>query len=133
MNGESEPLTLGERISGNANLVIQRLSSAAGFELGFDEASVVWIDGFVERVRSREDFTMELAEGLVNTLGAFLGECLCVEVGGRWVEQPDGQVAVVFSEGNAAFPFNKVRKHFENGSDDSLLSFYQTSKLLFGG
>ena len=70
--------------------------------------------------------------GLINTIGSFLGECMCRELGGKWKYQPNGQLAVEFSSGNAAFPFNKVEKHFANGAEDSILGFYQSAAVIFG-
>ncbi len=126
MNEES--LTLEEKLRLNAEMVIENLSQHAGFELGFNEESVEWIDGFIERQRAREGEP----GGLVNTIGSFLGECMCRKLGGEWKPQPNGQLAVEFSDGNAAFPFNKVQKHFDNGEEDSILSFYQSAAVIFG-
>ncbi len=124
-----EELTLEEKLRLNAEMIIQNLSQHAGFELGFNEQSVEWIDGFIERQRAREGFE---PGGLINTLGSFLGECMCREIGGAWKFQPNGQLAVELSNGNAAFPFNKVEKHFANGAEDSIYSFYQSAAVIFG-
>lgn len=127
MNEES--LTLEEKLRLNAEMVIENLSQHAGFTLGFNEESVEWIDGFIERQRAREGFE---PGGLVNTLGSFLGECMCRELGGEWKYQPNGQLAVEFADGNAAFPFNKVQKQFAYGAEDSIFSFYQSAAVIFG-
>lgn len=127
MNEES--MTLEEKLGANAEMVIAHLSQHAGFTLGFNEASVEWIDGFIERQREREG---KETGGLVNTLGSFLGECFCREYGGTWHESTNGQLSIKFSEGNEAFPFNKVAKQFANGAEDSILSFYQSAALIFG-
>ena len=128
MNKDS--LTLEEKLRINADLVIQHLSQHAGFELAYDQQSVEWIDGFVERQRAREDFNLASAEGLVQNLGSFLGESLRCELGGVWKQLDDG-LAIVFRDGNAAFPFNKVRKQFANGNDDSIAGFYKSAAVLF--
>jgi hypothetical protein len=125
-----EQLTLEEKIHANALLVIKLLSEAAGFELGFNEESVAWIDGFIERQRTAEDVEPEFIASLVSRLGSFLGECIRHEYGGEW-KQLDGGLAVRFSPGNEAYPFNKVRKQFEHGSGDSILSFYKSVGVLF--
>lgn len=127
-----QELALDEKLKINADLVIKHLSQHAGFELGFNEESVEWIDGFIERQRNREDFDPEPLGGLVSNLGSFLGECMCREFGGSWKEQSNGQLAVEFESGNAAFPFNKVQKHFVNGEGDSILGFYQSAGVIFG-
>ena len=125
-----EELTLEEKLRMNADLIIEHLSSPAGFELGFDERSVEWIDGFIERQRCREDFDLAASDGLAQKLGSFLGECMCRGLGGEWKQLEEG-IAVVFSDGNAAFPLTKVRKQFANGPEDSILSFYQSAAILF--
>ena len=124
-----ELLTMEVKLRLNAGMVIENLSRHAGFELGYNEQSVEWIDGFIERQRAREGFE---PGGLINTLGSFLGECMCRELGGEWKFQPNEQLAVQFSDGNAAFPFNKAEKHFANGEEDSILSFYQSAAVIFG-
>jgi len=127
MNEES--LTLEEKLRLNAEMIVENLSQHAGFEFGFNEQSVEWLDGFIERQRTREGFN---PGGMINTIGSFLGECMCKELGGEWKMQSNGQLAVEFSDGNAAFPFNKVQKHFDNGEVGSILSFYQSAAVLFG-
>ncbi len=115
-----------DRIKANAELVIQQFPDQ---ELGYDERSVEWLDGFIERQRLRLE--PDKVEGISQTLGSFLGECICRNFDGRWEENEYG-AAVVFKDGNACFPINKVGKQFANGADDSVLSFYQTIPVLFG-
>lgn len=68
-----EEPSLEEKLRLNAGMIIENLSQHAGFTLEFNEQSVEWIDGFIERQRAGEDFE---PGGLVNTLGSFLGECM---------------------------------------------------------
>ena len=128
---KEESLELTDKLRLNAEMVIGNLSQHAGFQLGFDAESVEWVDGFIERQRSRDDFDAASSGGLVNTLGSFLGECMCQALGGVWRQQPDGALIVEFSDGNAAYPFNKVAKHLANGSDDSIHSFFRSAAVLF--
>lgn len=100
-------MTLEEKLGANAEMVIAHLSEADGFTLDYNEASVEWVDGFIERQRDREG---KEPGGLVNTPGSFLGECSCREYGGAWHESSNGQMSVKFSDGNEAFPFDKVAK-----------------------
>ncbi len=125
-----ETLSLEEMLRANDELVRRQLSGPAQFELGFDEASVEWVDGFIDRQRIRTD--LESTDGLVDTLGSFLGECMFRELGASWNRSENGQISVKFSDGNEAFPFNKVRKQFANGGDDSILGFYRSAAALFG-
>ena len=123
-------LSLEEKLRINADLIVEHLSPAAGFQLGFDERSVEWLDGFVERQRTRDDFDLASSDGLAQKLGSFLGECMCTQFGSQWKQLDEG-LAVVFSQGNAAFPITKVRKQFANGVEDSILSFYRSAAIIF--
>ena len=96
--------------------------------LAFDESGVEWLDGYIERNRASWDGPQ--IDGLVNTLGSFLGECIVQTHGGQWAEI-DGQYGVQFDARNAAFPFNKIRKHMENGSEDSILSYFTVIPTVF--
>ncbi|MBF0398491.1 MAG: hypothetical protein HQK78_17075 [Desulfobacterales bacterium] len=88
------------------------------------------MDSFLNRQRERNDLTPELCSGLVNTIGAFLGECIIAEYGGVWEHTDDGW-CVSFDQTNRAFPFTKVRKQLENGPDDSIYSFFTVIPMFF--
>ena len=107
--------------------VIQEFQPISEMNFGFNAESVEWIEGFIERERSRRDLSKGIPEGLVNTLGSFLGECIVVATGGNWEwseEQKDWGIR--FESGYTAFPFAKVWKQFANGleGEDSIESFY---------
>ena len=114
-----------EAIKANAELVLKTFEQQ---NLGYDEESVAWLDGYIERNRLKWDAAG--AEKLVNILGSFLGECLRLNYGGEWQMTENG-LGVAFSDGNAAFPFNKIRKQIQNGSEDSIASFYSSISILF--
>jgi hypothetical protein len=97
--------------------------------LQYDERSVAWADGFVERQRTRSD--MEDFTGLANVVGCFLGECIRINYGGEWRATENG-FGLVFDGDNACYPLNKAGKHFANGGEDSILRFYQTIPIVFG-
>ena len=67
-------------------------------------------------------------DGLVNTLGSFLGECIIENFGGSWQEDEYGLI-VKFNKKNGVYPFSKIRKQFENGLEDSIFSFYTSIRL----
>lgn len=121
---------LKENLKKNAVLVIKQFKADVEFEFGCNEKSVKWVDGFINRQRAREDFSLELVGGLTNTLGSFLGECIIASYGGDWGFTDDG-LGVVFDDENAAYPIGKVRKHFENGEEDSIYSFYSIIPLVY--
>ena len=117
-----------EKIRANAEMVIKTFGENNGVELDYDEDSVVWLDGYIERNRS--NWNEQTAENLANVLGSFLGECICRNFGGEWKTTEHG-LGVALSEQNVAFPLNKVRKQIQNGSEDSIASFYQTIPIIF--
>ena len=125
-------MTPREMIRANAELVVKQLRQASGLDdFGYNAESVEWLDGFIERQRARPEFADEgAAEGMTQTLGSFVGECVIACHGGEWREM-DGSWAVDFGGGNAAYPFNKVRKHFANGAQDSVLSWFETIPVIF--
>ena len=114
-----------------AEKLISTMSAQSGVELGYDAASVEWVDGFIERQRVR--LQGDEARGLINVIGAFVGECVVANYGGSWRADEGGAWGVYFDDGNAAFPFAKVRKQFDNGREggDSVHSFYSTIPYLF--
>lgn len=99
-----------------------------GHELAFDEKAVRWLDEYIQR--QHENGEPRNRDGLVNTLGSFLGECIIHSFGGAWA-LVDESWSVRFDETNAVFPFAKVAKQLENGSEDSVLSFFTLIPILF--
>ena len=83
------------------------------------------MEKFIEHQRLQKDITRDDAEGLVQLIGSYLGECVIHTYGGAWREH-DGDWGVFFNDSNAAFPFSKVRKQFDNGvsGGDSILGFF---------
>lgn len=121
-------LSILDQIRSNAELVVSTFSQTSDVALSFDETGVEWVNGYIERNRSSLDPAQ--IDGLVNTLGSFLGECIVREHGGQWAEA-DGQYGVQFDQHNWAFPFNKIRKHIENGAEDSILSYFTIIPAVF--
>ena len=119
-----------ERIRANVELVIRELGPLSGIDFGLNRESVEWVEGFIERQRARPDFDENSADGLVNTLGSFLGECIAANTGGRWAWAEEQQaLGVAFPAGGMAFPFVKVRKLCLYGLEagESISSFYDIS------
>jgi hypothetical protein len=115
-------------IRANAALVVSIANDRPGQELAFDEQAIRWLDGYIQRQYEAGDPTSR--DGLVNTLGSFLGECIIRSFGGEWA-YVDGSWCVRFDEKNAVFPFAKVAKQLENGSVDSVLSFFTIIPIVF--
>jgi hypothetical protein len=125
MTDESEVLAA---IRKNAELVISVAQSELGKAIAYDEAGVEWLDGFIQR--QHEQGNSQTRNGLVQTLGSYLGECIVRTFGGEWTIVDDTW-AIRFDDQNAAFPFAKVAKQLENGVDDSVLSFFRTIPIVF--
>jgi hypothetical protein len=115
-------------IRANAAMVVAIARDQLGQELSFDEQAVRWLDGYIQRQHEAGDPTSR--DGLVNTLGSFLGECIIRSFGGEWA-YVDGSWCVRFDAKNAVFPFAKVAKQLENGSADSVLSFFTIIPMVF--
>jgi hypothetical protein len=119
-----------DKIRANAELVIKQLGPLNNLEFGYNAESVAWVDGFIEQQRNRPDIDKNAIDGLVNVLGSFLGECIIWCFGGNW-QNADGEWCVRFDDENAAYPFNKVRKQFTNGQEDSIKRFFEVIPVMF--
>ena len=120
-----------EQIKANAEMVVQQLQPLSGIEFGYTRESVEWLEGYIERLRSSGEFESdELRHNLTNMFGCFLGECIVRCYGGQW-EQQEGTWCVAFDDENAACPFAKVAKQFENGLEDGIASFFKAIPILF--
>ena|SRR5262245_11100639 len=119
-----------DKIRKNAELVVEQMRKVSGIDFGYDTASVAWLDGFIERHRVRDDVDQQLIDGLVDVFGSYLGECVIRCFGGYWDNQ-DGHWRVSLNDAIAVYPFAKVRKQFENGSEDSIRGFFEVIRVLF--
>lgn len=111
-----------EAIEKNAALVRRTMPDVAGIPFEYDEASVEWLDGYIDRMRGQ--FGDEPGR-LSQVLASYIGESIRHAYGGRWVDAEDG-IGIEIRPDFIVFPFNKVNKQFENGPEDSVLSFYQS-------
>ena len=111
-------------IEANAALVIDELSSLSQRSFGFDEESVAWVEGFIER--QREGIGAEASSGLINVLGSYLGQAIVAATGAVWDTDDTGNLGIAFANGDMAYPFAKVGKQLAQGVEDgeSILSFY---------
>jgi hypothetical protein len=119
-----------EKIRANAERVVSIANMELGKNVGYDKAGVEWLDGFIQRQHEQGD--QSIRNSLVQTLGAYLGECIVHSFGGKWAHV-NGKVAISFNKDNAVFPFEKVQKHLYNGhkAGDSVLGFYTSVITLF--
>jgi hypothetical protein len=130
LSGMADDMPMVERIRANAELVVSVATQQLGQAVGYDEAGVRWLDGYIQR--QHEQGNPDIRGGLVSTLGSFLGECIVRSFGGEWAEV-DGSWCVRFDDHNAAYPFAKVGKQLEHGAEGSVLSFFTAIPVLFRG
>jgi hypothetical protein len=123
----NEEFPIPDKLRANADLVVRTLRDNLQVELGFDQAGVEWIDGYINRMR--ESLAVEKRSGLISTLASFVGECIIRTYGGAWVEE-DGQWGVRVSDRIWACPFAKIEKQFDNGPEDSVASFFTCIPIL---
>ena len=115
------------QIKANVDFALQEFRELADKDVGLDAASVAWVEGFIEQARGRYiGVDGGVPDGLVGLIGSYLGEAIIAETNGTWVEDESGDVGVAFPNGDVVYPFNKVRKQFEQGlaQGESVLSFY---------
>jgi hypothetical protein len=77
------------KIRANAELVRQVANEQFGVTPDYDEAGVRWLDSYINGQHERA--SEELKQKLVNTLGAFLGECIRNTYGDQWGSEPDSR------------------------------------------
>lgn len=98
--------------------------------LNYDLHSVKFIEEFIER--QRNNFDSEQRKGLINSIGAFVGQCIKINYGGHWqVDQDTQTICIALDDKNKIFPFAKTAKQFENGLEDSVYSFYTIIPTVF--
>lgn len=125
MNADDPRHTL---IANNVALALSEFGRLCGEEFGLDDASVDWVDGFIERQRL-QDSVMRDPNTLISVLGSYLGQAIIEATGGQWAEDVQGALVVEFSNGDSCAPFSKVAKQFELGHEggEGIAEFYDFS------
>ncbi len=120
-------MTVDPSIKQNAELILRTCEPLVDFEFSYDEKSVAWLEGYIERLRARGAFE-ESFEKFASIFGCYLGEAIIRTYGGRWNEDEKYPLHVLFEGGVRVFPFAKVSKQMRNGLDagDSILGFFRT-------
>lgn len=114
-----------DQIRANADLVITKLGPLSDIDFGLNRESVVWVADFIELQRQQDDINTETIDDLIEILGSFLGECIVANYAGAWHEAND-LWGVKIKNGAIAYPFNKVRKQFDQGIEggESIVDLY---------
>ena len=116
-------MELQDKVRANADLVRQMAKEHMNIVVGYDEAGVRWLDGYIDR--QRQAAADDIKAKLPDTLGCFLGECVRAAFGGQWIAHPEHGLELRFSERLSIFPLNKVRKQLANEEGDSVLGLYR--------
>lgn len=96
----------------DAQLVIDVLSEKEQVRLDYSADSVSWLDTYIEQHREQLD---DIEKSLLQEkFGAFLGESIRHNYGGRWVRGGDGQWTIVFDEARKASPFEIIAEHLDH-------------------
>ena len=130
-----------EAIEGNTRLLTEGFTELSGESLTPGRAGgsfgagvidgqpgVVFLDGVIDRQRERGDEAPR--ERLADMARCYLGASLIAEAGGHWVQDPEYGLGVEILPDLVAFPFAKAAKHFANGREDSVLSFFDVTTAL---
>ena len=107
MNTAAESIDLQE----DAELVIEVLSEKEDVDLDYSTDSISWLDAYIDEHRAKLDAGDKSV--LREKLGAFLGESIRHNFGGRWVKDLDGSWMIVFDEERQAAPFDIIDEHLE--------------------
>ena len=109
--------------------LVAQLREELGIELNYDQQSIEWLDGYINRIRTQ--LGKETYPGLAAALGAYVGEALIATYGGSWhYFEEQGQWGVQLPDGIGAFPSAKIYKQLENPEFDSILSFFTIAQKL---
>jgi hypothetical protein len=112
-----------------AEKVVIHMRKELGVELNYDEQSIEWLDGYLNRIR--ESMPKETIPGLAAALGAYVGESIIRTYGGAWTYfQEQERWGIRLIDGNAAFPSAKVYKQLESNDFDSVHSFFTIIPLI---
>ena len=117
----TEDLSPLEMIRANAEMVLAVARNDVGRDIGYDEAGVRWLNGYIQALVDQGG--VEASEELCDRLGSFLGTCIVETYGGAWQDTEYGW-AVVMAGDLAVFPFNKTLKHLTEGEGDSVLGLF---------
>src|SRR5689334_8265235 len=91
-----------EQIRANAEMVLEQMRSLRGSDSGYTQDSIVWLEGYIERLRKSGEFdSVESKSRLTSVFGSFLVECIVRCYGRTWT-QHEGEWCVAFSGGGMA-------------------------------
>ncbi|MYD10556.1 MAG: hypothetical protein F4X02_11005 [Chloroflexi bacterium] len=96
----------------DAQLVIDVLSEKENIQLDYSADSVSWLDAYIEEHRAQLD---EREKSLLQEkFGAFFGESIRHNYGGRWVKVNSDRWMIVFDEERQMSPFEIIGEHLDH-------------------
>ena len=96
----------------DAQLVIDVINEKEQVQLDFSADSVRWLDSYIERHRGELDAGDKSL--LQEKFGAYLGESMRHNFGGRWTRDEHGEWTIVFGEERQASPFALIAAHLDH-------------------
>jgi hypothetical protein len=121
-----------EGIRANADAVVETLVHLTEFAFGYNRESVVWLEGYLERMNATGIFDGPGRDKLISALGSFLGECLVRTCGGSW-KRRDGAWGIAFDEEHFVQPFAAVAAQLESGRARGIGNFFDLVPITFIG
>ncbi len=109
------PTDPAEQIRASAELFRKSMLQHTGTAVGYDEAGVKWLDGYIIRNRGH----LQDNDAAVSAAGCFFGECLRETYGGRWVGGDGNQWGLHVDERLVVYPFTKLLKHLEDTTGEA--------------
>jgi hypothetical protein len=112
------------RAMGQFAEIFVETSGHEGHVLGWDAASAMKLDELCEVfLASRPE--KETMQSMIVAMGAYLGELIVRNCGGRWTYDREHEVAVVEVEQRLCRPHSKVAKRLTHGEEHALWLFYE--------
>ncbi len=96
----------------DAQLVIDVISEKESVQLDYSARSVRWLDSYIEQHRGELDASEKSL--LEEKFGAYLGETIRHNYGGRWTRANDGEWAIAFDEQHQTSPFTLIAEHLDH-------------------
>ena len=96
----------------DAQLVIDVIGEKEAVQLDYSAESVRWLDDYIERHRAQLDASDKSL--LQEKFGAYLGESIRHNFGGRWTRDSQGEWTIVFDEQRQASPFALIAEHLDH-------------------
>lgn len=99
----------------DAQLVIEVLSEKEDIRLDYTADSVSWLDTYIEQ--HREELDERDKSLLQQKFGAYLGESIRHNYGGRWVRSGSGDWMIVLDDEHQAAPFALIGEHLDHHTE----------------